>query len=44
MTDRKIAMPGANVTATARELASPVLWSLNVGFGGLNSITILEAL
>ena len=37
-------MPGANVAATARELASPVLWSLNVGFGGLNSITILEAL
>ena len=40
----KTPMAGANVSAAARKIASPRLWSFNVGFGGLNSVTVLEAL
>ena len=38
------AMPGANVAGAARELDNSVMLSLNVGFGGLNSAVLLEAL
>ena len=37
-------MEGVNVSGQKRKLGSKSLLSLNVGFGGLNSITILEAL
>ena len=40
----KTPMAGANVSPAARKIASPRLWSFNVGFGGLNSVTVLEAL
>ena len=37
-------MPHAAVSATMRNLAAPTIVSLNVGFGGLNSAVMLEAL
>jgi 3-oxoacyl-(acyl-carrier-protein) synthase len=37
-------MPGANVAAHPRKLSGSKLLSLNVGFGGLNSAAVLEAL
>ena len=37
-------MPGANVAARPRKLSGSKLLSLNVGFGGLNSAVVLEAL
>ena len=37
-------MAGANVAKAARKLAGKKLLSLNVGFGGLNSAVVLEAL
>ena len=37
-------MEDANVSSAIRRLDSPRLLSLNVGFGGLNSAVVLEAL
>ena len=37
-------MAGANVSTATGRLASPLLVSLNVGFGGLNSAVVMEAL